>query len=147
MADDYVSFSTKIDRLSSEDAEWLKKEIALLKVRDGEGGLGFNYEFLKDDLDPDHHRNGMLYVYSMHNAVIEPACTFIQHFLQERRSGGFVQLTWAEYCPIPRAHAFGGGAVFITAKEIKYLIMDAWLDRTHSEFLKENGKGAVHDAG
>jgi len=66
----------------------------------------------------------------------ESAATLIHEFLKWFRPEG---CHGYEFChSASRAHtdAFGGGAVFITAKEIKWLFTNQWLEEQHEAFAK-----------
>lgn len=58
---------------------------------------------------------------------IDAVCAFIQHLLQKFDPEGRVSLEWANDCSKPRLDAFGGGAAFITAKEIKTMNTAHWV--------------------
>ncbi|MGA2542505.1 MAG: hypothetical protein ABSG78_13205 [Verrucomicrobiota bacterium] len=58
---------------------------------------------------------------------IDAVCAFIQHLLQKFDPKGRVALEWSNDCSKPRLDAFGGGAAFITATEIKTMNTSAWL--------------------
>jgi hypothetical protein len=58
---------------------------------------------------------------------IDAVCVFIQHLLQKFDPEGRVSLEWANDCSKPRLDAFGGGAAFITAKEIKTMNTAEWV--------------------
>jgi hypothetical protein len=47
--------------------------------------------------------------------------------LQKFDPEGQVAFEWSEDCSKPRIDAFGGGAAFITAKEIKTMTTADWL--------------------
>ena len=58
---------------------------------------------------------------------IDAVCAFVQHLLQKFDPKGRVGLEWSNDCSKPRLDAFGGGAAFITAKEIKTMNTSDWL--------------------
>ena len=58
---------------------------------------------------------------------IDAVCAFIQHLLQKFDPKGRVGLEWSDDCSKPRLDAYGGGAAFITATEIKTMNTSAWL--------------------
>jgi hypothetical protein len=59
---------------------------------------------------------------------VDAVCAFIQHLLQEFDQKGYVTFEWSHDCSKPRVDAYGGGAAFITAKEIKSVSTAAWLN-------------------
>jgi len=58
---------------------------------------------------------------------VDAVCAFIQHLLQKFDPQGKVSFEWSHDCSKPRVDAYGGGAAFITAKEIKSMSTAAWL--------------------
>jgi hypothetical protein len=68
-----------------------------------------------------------LWLHSM-NGGIDAVCAFIQHLLQKFDPKSSVTFEWSHDCSKPRVDAYGGGAAFITAKEIKTMSTAAWLN-------------------
>lgn len=58
---------------------------------------------------------------------IDAVCSFVQHLLQKFNPAPFVAFEWSHDCSRPRIDAYGGGAAFITAKEIKTMNTSDWL--------------------
>ena len=56
-------------------------------------------------------------------------CAFIQHLLQKFDQKSYVTFEWPHDCSKPRVDAYGGGAAFITIKEIKSMSTAAWLNQ------------------
>ena len=69
-----------------------------------------------------------LWLHSM-DGGIDAACQFIQHLLQKFDLAHSVSFEWSHDCSKQRVDAYGGGAAFITAKEIKTMSTHAWLGR------------------
>ena len=59
---------------------------------------------------------------------VDAVCAFIQHLLQKFDPQGKLSFEWSHDCSKPRVDAYGGGAAFITAKEIKTISTAAWLN-------------------
>ena len=59
---------------------------------------------------------------------LDAVCEFIQHLLQKFNPTSHVTFEWSHDCSKPRVDAYGGGAAFITAKEIKSMSTAAWLN-------------------
>ena len=68
-----------------------------------------------------------LWLHSMYGGV-DAVCAFIQHLLQKFDQKGYVTFEWSHDCSKPRVDAYGGGAAFITAKEIRSMSTAAWLN-------------------
>ena len=79
------------------------------------------------ETEPDNSGTGHgLWLHSM-NGGQDAVCGFIQHLLQKFDPQGRVTFEWSHDCSKPRVDAYGGGAAFITAKEIKSMSTAAWL--------------------
>ncbi len=62
------------------------------------------------------------------NEGIDALCSLIQHLLQKCDPKSHVTFEWSHDCSKPRLDAYGGGAAFITAQEIKTVSTAAWLN-------------------
>ncbi len=91
--------------------------------------VGFDYSF-SEDVDEDWGRH--LWVYSEEHGRVDRVAHLVQKFLREFRPDACWSLTYAGTCSKPRVGEFGGGAVFVTATEIKY--SNAW------EFVEQQRK-------
>lgn len=91
--------------------------------------VGFNYSF-SEDVDEDRGR--YLWIYSQEHGYVDRAAHLVQKFLREFRPDQYWSLTYADICSKPRVGEFGGGAVFVTATDIKYF--NAW------EFVEQQEK-------
>ena len=60
---------------------------------------------------------------------VDAACAFIQHLLQKFDPQAHVTFEWSHDCSKPRVDAYGGGAAFITAQEIKTMSTADWLSK------------------
>ena len=79
------------------------------------------------ETEPDNSGTGHgLWLHSM-NGGQDAVCGFIQHLLLKFDPQGRVTFEWSHDCSKPRVDAYGGGAAFITAKEIKSMSTAAWL--------------------
>lgn len=70
------------------------------------------------------------------NGGIDATCAFIQHLLQRFKLKEAVSLEWSHDCSRPRTDAYGGGAAFITAHELRTFNTAEWVrqqqeTRTH----------------
>jgi hypothetical protein len=83
----------------------------------------WHFETIADDSGAKHG----LWLHSMYGGV-DAVCAFIQHLLQKCDPQARVTLEWSHDCSKPRVDAYGGGAAFITAKEIKTMSTAAWLN-------------------
>ena len=79
------------------------------------------------DADNSGTKHG-LWLHSM-NGGLDAVCEFIQHLLQKFDPKSHVTFEWSHDCSKPRVDAYGGGAAFITAKEIKSMSTEDWLNQ------------------
>ena len=77
-----------------------------------------------------------LWLHSMYGGQ-DSACVFIQVLLQRFNVAPFVTFEWSHDCSQPRTDAFGGGAAFITSKEIKTFSTSEWLNHMIGEFKNQ----------
>lgn len=61
------------------------------------------------------------------NGGIDAACAFIQHLLQLFNLKEAVTFEWSHDCSRPRTDAYGGGAAFITAHELRTFNTAEWV--------------------
>jgi len=153
MAEHYLEFSAALTHLTDEETSWLKSQLETVHVIDGaeytEDRLpdtgeatwigcrayrdmqdydpdfgedaGFDYSF-SEEVDADRGR--YLWIYSEEHGCVDRVAHLVQKFLREFRPDGCWSLTYAGTCSKPRVGEFGGGAVFVTATDIKYC--SAW---------------------
>jgi hypothetical protein len=58
---------------------------------------------------------------------IDAVCAFVQHLLQKYDTIPSLSFEWSHDCSKPRTDAYGGGAAYITAGEIKTMNTSEWL--------------------
>ncbi len=61
------------------------------------------------------------------NGGIDPVCDFIQHLLKKFNPESYVAFEWSNGCNKPRVDAYGGGAAYITAKEVYSISTQEWV--------------------
>ena len=106
--------------LDPAEAEWTGCRV----YRDLEGfesefdeSAGFEYRF-SNDLHGDGSRQ--FWIYADESGDLERLAHLIQKFLCQFRPDQCWSLTYATTCSKPRLGEFGGGALFVTADEIKW---------------------------
>jgi len=77
-------------------------------------------------------RNPSLWLHSAEGGI-EAACALIQHLLQKHQLREAVTFEWSHDCSKPRTDAFGGGAAFITAGEIRTFSTAQWVGQQLEE--------------
>ena len=113
MANNYTQFSEVLPNLTDEEAQWLKEQLEI-----GSEGFEVLYQF-----DTDDERDGWgrhLWFYAEEVGDPEQVACLVQKFLQRFRPDQYWALTFACTCSKPRVGAFAGGAVFVTANDIKW---------------------------
>ena len=126
MADYYVQFSETLDKLRPEEEKWLGEQLAadpdtdcpvfLLDYEDrdpDDPDYGFEWSF-QGEGDERH-----LWVHAEDHGEVDRLAHLIQKFLKAFRPGECWSLSYANTCSKPRLDGFGGGAVFVTAGEIR----------------------------
>lgn len=78
---------------------------------------GFCFQ-LNEREDSDFGRH--LWVYAEEYGDVSPLAHLVQKFLRRFRPDESWSVTYASTCSKPRVDSFGGGAVFVTADEIKF---------------------------
>jgi len=161
MADYYTQFSSIIRHITKKERKWLEQFLsipdeealedeALLKkwmeerdnppydVYDEEPEFWphFQYEFTKTE---DGKTGFWIHSYEYGNL------DFIEHvvqcFLKKFRPKECFTLEWSNTCSKLRTDGFGGGALFVTAEEKKFISTSSWLDGEISFF---NGKDCTN---
>ena len=165
MANDYLEFSQVVANLSEPEAGWLRQELAWIDVYgdqeftvgsgNDDGNLGApdwsGYRFLRDyhaadsdceevgfcfELDEDEAYGRHLWLYGEEYADLEKLGHLIQNFLRRFRPHDCWALSYACTCSKPRVDAFGGGAVFITARRVTF--DNSWdlIERNRKAFVR-----------
>lgn len=149
MANNYLQFSEVIPNLTPDEEVWLKQQFGLIAVRDGQTreiadqddeatagaewigprflqdyqdydpsdcGPDFGYEF--DDDGPSNWGRH-LWVYGDEYGDPGQVAHLVQKLLGQFRPDHCWSLTYAETCSKLRVGEFSGGAVFVTADEIR----------------------------
>lgn len=110
------------DHLKGENAEW----VGCRAYRDLEGydadfgeEAGFEWEFCDDD-DSSSGWGRHLWLHAVEYAELDRLAHLIRKFLKEFRPNDVWSLTYATYCSKPRVGEFSGGALFVTAADVKW---------------------------
>jgi hypothetical protein len=167
MADYYTQFSEVLSHLTADEEAWLRQQLAHVHVfgdkeyADDElpGNLdpdkadwsGFRAWRDREDLDGDtlgfeyrFDSNGewgcYLWMYAEESGEPESVAQLVQKFLGRFCPDQCWGLTFAGTCSKPRAGAFGGGAVFVTADEIKWNDAHDFVEKERQAFDTRHGK-------
>jgi hypothetical protein len=158
MANNYTTWSELVTFNSKEESDWLKSVLYLdskdypeyhqdhlsesqiiSNILADKFGIrlwgdnteyypGFSVEFADDSSEV------VLYAEDWGN--LDSATTIMQAFLNKFQPDGYFKIEWADTCSKARPGEFGGGAVFVTAKEIKWMSTNSWLADQKIQFKK-----------
>ena len=137
MADYYTLFSAIIPNLTPEEAFWLRGEYERRKNMEDDDGLplsdfGFQIETGKDSFSAWIH-DDML-------GNVDAVADFVQCFLKRFRPNECWGMEWSNSCSKPRTDAYGGGAIFVTAKKVESSLTCQWLADMEAKFGKRKKK-------
>ncbi len=150
MADYFTNFSLTLplpDEAAQAYATELARQAEIIRAGDEEIPTGFPAS-LRDALEDwwfeteadDAPGKCGVWLHSS-NGGIDAVCAFIQHLLGKFDPHRCVGLEWSHDCSKPRTDAFGGGAAFITASNIKTLSTGAWLQKQTAAHARKQTKG------
>jgi len=69
---------------------------------------------------------------------VEAVGELVQEFLKKFRPNDCFSLTYATYCSKLRLGEFGGGAIFVTADEVKWENAYTWVQSQEKEFHEQS---------
>ena len=75
------------------------------------------------------------------NGGIDAACAIIQHLLRKYELADTVTFEWSNDCSKPRVDAYGGGAAIITARKIRTMSTEEWLQKQLPRGRQHQPKG------
>lgn len=126
MADYYLEFSETLDGLEPKEEKWLREQLAadpgadcpafLLDCEDrdpDDSDYGFEWSF-HGEAEERH-----LWVHADDHGDVDRLAHLVQKFLKTFRPDQCWSLSYANTCSKPRPDGFGGGALFVTADEIR----------------------------
>jgi hypothetical protein len=99
--------------------------------------VGFDYAFAEES---DEDRGRYLWIYSEENGCVDRVAHLVQKFLRAFRPDRCWSLTYAGTCSKPRVGEFGGGAVFVTATDIKYCNAWGFVEEQEKQFRDGHGQ-------
>ena len=138
MANYYSQFYTNIPRLTEAETAYLKTQ--LTELSDDENDA-FALRWVFDEQGADEAQT--LWLISDEAASVDLVAELMQQFLRRFRPNDYLAFSWANTCSTSRPDAFGGGAAFITAAEVKYLNTHHWLALQKERFKNSIPQGRV----
>jgi len=172
MADNCLQFSETLGNLTAKQVAWLQRQIEPIVVVNGKErpgneepgcdepdyrGLRFlrDYEDLDDDADEPRFavefqgagKTREAWLYAEDSGDPGRVAYLVQKFLKKFRPDECWSLTYATTCSQLRANAFGGGAVFVTANEIKWQSADDYVEQQWAAFEDTQAASFASDDG
>ncbi len=161
MADTYFEFSELLLVNSQEEIDWLNHQLETVD-EDGlglpDGGMPrFMYDLAlvmegdqrlvegtvePTDLTCQGFRDGWhkeddeikaLWIYAEEHGNNDSVAYLVQLFLRQFQPNGCWSLTYSYRCSKPRVGEFGGGAVFVTAHNAKWMDTHCFVEELHAQ--------------
>jgi len=127
MANYYTEYSFEIESITPEEEAWITMR------------LGWDYDVEYPTIYTPctlHGSEDSRYLW-IHDdtggSEIEVLTELLQDFLTKFRADQHITFSWAHTCSKPRFNSFGGGAVFITSKEIRWMSTGDWMAEQRRE--------------
>ena len=121
MANYYTQYSFEIVGITPEEEQWLTQH---LLQEDEDGCCPFPFFGVEDEQNPRS-----IWIYDDEGGSdIDVLADTLRQFLTTFRPSQCIGFSWADTCSKPRLDSFGGGAVFITAKETRFMNTWDWLN-------------------
>lgn len=95
---------------------------------------GFEYSFGTDEEEDPQGWGRHLWIYAEEGGVLTRVAHLVQEFLKTFRPKECWSVTYSETCSKPRVGEFGGGAIFVTASEIKWQSSYQFIDNERRAF-------------
>lgn len=85
------------------------------------------HEIWSFELEEDNQNNRFAIWFHSEYGGIHAAASLCQYILQKFAVAKYIAFEWADTCSRPRDDAYGGGAAFITTKEMEFHSTGEWL--------------------
>ncbi len=125
----YTQFCFQVDNLTSEEAEWLKEQLA--------GDWTF-------DAHVEIYAEASALTLESSEGDPDEVATFVQQYLQAFRPDGVIAFEWAYSASHLVPGAFGGGAAVITANKTRWLSTSDWAAETAEQMRPSDEKETIH---
>lgn len=127
MANNYLQFSCVLPVTEPAERAWWERLLATQDDEDGDllrivDPDGFGYRGFGAELDDDG-----VWFYADEFGDPDRVARVVQEFFRQCDKDGFFGFEWAETCSKPRVDEFSGGAVLVTADEIRWMHTSRWL--------------------
>lgn len=138
MADYYTHFSAIIPALTAEEAFWIRSEYE--RRRNMEDENGFPLSDFGLSIEQDSSGSFRAWIHDDSAGNVDMVADFVQCFLKRFRPDECWGMEWSNSCSKPRTDAYGGGAIFVTAKKIESSLTYQWLTDMETKFKKLKSK-------
>jgi hypothetical protein len=141
MADNYLQFSETLDAIKPREEKWLNEQLGTDPDTDCPVFL-LDYED-RDRDDPDYGfgvcfegrgKTRRLWIYGEEHGDVGRVAHLVQKFLKRFRPDPCWSLTYATTCSKLRVGEFGGGAMFVTADEIRWQNAYDFIEQERARF-------------
>ena len=150
MANYYQQFSVELALDNQEEKDWCADRIGQLEhTRENEDeeapGIGFDGE---GDIEKWESRADFQWCFETdagkpkvwfsaeESGNVEQIASFVQEYLAKFHPDKHWAMEWANTCDRCRVDAFGGGAVFVTAKKVTFMNTGTWCHKQATAFEK-----------
>lgn len=146
MANNYRQTSFIIPDLSQPEEAWLRSEYERRETAwTSDSGdtddypIADRFEFAGDAADAaDTTWRRHLWIVGDETVNIEAVASLLQAFLAKFRPRRALGFQYSDTCSKMRVDEFSGGAVFITAKSVRFFHADSWLDKQFAAHKKRS---------
>lgn len=135
MANYYVLFSADIELKNNDEFEWCQsklKELGEVDVCDEGWMKDFAHELVSNKDKPGGH----IWFHTDESGEPSHVAEFVQSFLKRFHRNDVWFLEWSNYCDKARLDAFGGGAVVVTATQMRWMNTNQWACNTVKQLSK-----------
>lgn len=162
MADYYSLFSILIPLQSPEEVEWCREQLSIDDILSGceednsgrlllpeeakqkyvladhcaeSNYLGFEYEIQESD----RGELPSLWLYCHDSFDSESLIIFLMAFLKKFHPDGVISIGICHTCSRPIVNSYGGGAIVITADDVRSMSTGDWIYEQERELIGEGG--------
>ena len=129
------------DEVAHQDPDWvIPRFLRDYRHELGNTEQGFCAEFHDDHDSPDGW-DRHLWIYAEEGGEPDHAAWLVQKFLKQFRPQECWSLTYATTCSKLRVGEFAGGAVFVTADEIRWQGADDFIEQQRARFRARKNQG------
>jgi hypothetical protein len=135
----YIQFSQVIPHLSPAEVAWLMKYVEHrhrgLDIDGNDGDFDDEvYPYFGFKIMDAPKWGQYAWFFSSQTGDISQVAETVQAFLKKFKPTSSFSMTWADYADTLRAGQFDGGAIFVTAEDIKIFHAGEWVREQEREF-------------